>query len=726
MAAKLEPQASSPVDACEPASAASRSRQRWPLPSSWLTRSERDLLALSTVLKLLLWPCYHSTDFEVHRNWLAITYTLPIRDWYFEATSQWTLDYPPFFAYFSWILAQPAPFVDPLIVSLHEGLEYAAWPAKAYMRSTVIATELVLAAALVAHSRIGTQRLVKSGLGDESAPNAADPSLLLAASLFLHPGLIIIDHIHFQYNGFLFGVLLWSLWAAREDRSLLCAFLFSCLLNLKHIYMYIAPSFFVYLLRVYIFPPGSTTADLAKAFERLIILGAVTLAPFALSLLPLILDGAHSEAGSSGVLSQMVSRLFPFSRGLIHAYWAPNSWALWAFADRVLVKLLQRRPGLIGLLPHGLATKFHLSASHGFSSASRGLVGHVSFSVLPDIPPPTCFLMTVTCMLAYLLKLWQAPTYRSFLASISLCGFASFLFGWHVHEKAIMLVLIPYTFLAAEDYAHFRTFAILSTAGIVSLFPLLYEAAETPIKLAVTLLWSLVVFGSLSKRVYRPVTSNLGIAVHALETAYLYGFVLLQLYVSVLHPLLFPAVLHASPTASTPSTVSAAIHAAAATPSIVTVAAATAAVEAEAVQTPLWTPATAEKGTGEMEAPTAASAVAGTSNASAATDDEDGSQLEALGEASVVVEVEAALTEGGQRPTEEASSDLLSPPSPLPTLARAAVPPLSASKDGDTAAAALTESAMEFLPLMMVSVYCSVGVVWAWLRASSLYLSGRF
>lgn len=39
---------------------------------------------------------------------------------------------------------------------------------------------------------------------------------LISASLFLHPGFLIIDHIHFQYNGFLFGILLWSLLMARE------------------------------------------------------------------------------------------------------------------------------------------------------------------------------------------------------------------------------------------------------------------------------------------------------------------------------------------------------------------------------------------------------------------------------------------------------------------------------------------------------------------------------
>lgn len=43
----------------------------------------------------------------------------------------------------------------------------------------------------------------------------------------------------------------------------------------------------------------------------------------------------------------------------------------------------------------------------------------------------------------FLAKLWIVPTYRSFVCALTLCGYTSFMFGWHVHEKAVMLVLIP-------------------------------------------------------------------------------------------------------------------------------------------------------------------------------------------------------------------------------------------------------------------------------------------
>jgi alpha-1,3-glucosyltransferase len=127
--------------------------------------------------------------------------------------------------------------------------------------------------------------------------------------------------------------------------------------------------------------------------------------------------------------------------------------------------------------------------AEALKSATRGLVGDTSFAVLPDVTPRTCFALTLIFQLLPLIKLFRKPTWDNFIGSVTLCGYASFLFGWHVHEKAILLVIIPFSLIALKDRRHFSAFRPLAVAGHVSLFPLLFTSAEFPIKTVYTIFW---------------------------------------------------------------------------------------------------------------------------------------------------------------------------------------------------------------------------------------------
>ena len=240
--------------------------------------------------------------------------------------------------------------------------------------------------------------------------------------------------------------------------------------------------------------------------------------------LGVVFGAAFGKFYDWGQLDQLKSRLFPFSRGLCHAYWAPNFWALYSFADRVLIVA---------------APYLKLNVDkEAVNSVTRGLVGDTSFAVLPSITPQYCFGLTLAFQVVALTKLWMKPTWDSFVGAITLCGFASFLVGWHVHEKAILLVLIPFSLLALKDRSYLASFRPLAVAGHVSLFPLLFTAAEFPIKVAYTLTW-LITFLYTFDRLAPATATKRRFLLDRFTILYIAVAIPLITYCSLLHGLVF-------------------------------------------------------------------------------------------------------------------------------------------------------------------------------------------
>jgi len=358
---------------------------------------------------------------------------------------------------------------------------------------------------------------------------------ILIVTLF-NAGLLMVDHIHFQYNGLLIGLYLLSIVSIREGQARGAAFYFAILLCMKHIFIYVAPLYAVYLLAAYVFVEEDMSSrqpfwtwhefsithkqkHYAFRWTHLFSLAFVVLTPALIAFAPFLF--------AFGQTLNLWRRLFPFGRGLTHAYWAPNLWALYNAADIVLTQLL--------------------SKTKNQSEVTRGLVGEYTTSTLPAIQPLHCFLLTLLSMAPVLYAVWRRPNAKTFLPAALYVMMCSFMCGYHVHEKAILMVSIPLCLVSLDSTAHAHLSLFLNLTANASLLPLLPNMQETPIKLALLCMHCILLYVVLNTelKVYQSLHHfkqsglNLNLSLNP-TSLYLFGFVALQLFYSVLQPLLLP------------------------------------------------------------------------------------------------------------------------------------------------------------------------------------------
>lgn len=252
----------------------------------------------------------------------------------------------------------------------------------------------------------------------------------------------------------LFGFLILSISFIQREKFLYGAFFFVILLNLKHIFLYIAPAYGIYYIRSYLFDPKlpvhPKNFQFSNFFKLLSVIGSV----FMFSLGPFVYLGQ---------LNQLLARLFPFKRGLVHTYWAPNFWALYLFLDIALGKF------------------FNINYSQN-SSPMNGIIGSGSSLILKEIIPIHTVLITILSMLPSLIHLWKYPNKKVFTLTLIQVSLSSFFFGWHVHEKAILMVIIPFGLVSLENKRMASIYLLISVFGHYSLMPLLYHDSEKSIR----------------------------------------------------------------------------------------------------------------------------------------------------------------------------------------------------------------------------------------------------
>ncbi|KAI2626294.1 glycosyltransferase family 57 protein [Xylaria nigripes] len=405
-------------------------------------------------------------DYEAQRHWMEITLHLPISQWYFHDLQWWGLDYPPLTAYHSWLLGRIGSFIDPAWFALYtsRGLDDPAL--KIFMRGTVVVSEyLIYIPAVVIFTRRYSQAF----------DVAQWPASLALVAILMQPGTILIDHIHFQYNTVMLGFVVASMSSMLASRYMWASIFFVAALDFKQMALYYAPAVFAFLLGSSIFP----RINLARFFG----IASVTVASFAILLLPFILGtlydasmGIYSRPGLEGYhpplpifdflspyldtsaayypiveqIIQIIHRVFPFARGLFEDKVA-NFWC----AINLVIKLRA--------YPAELLQRVSLLAT------------------LASIAP--------ACTVLFLRPRKELLPY-AFAAT----SWGFFLFSYQVHEKSVLLPLLPMTLLFAgkqglgKEVRSWVGFA--NILGAWTMFPLLQRVDLRVPYAVLTLLWA--------------------------------------------------------------------------------------------------------------------------------------------------------------------------------------------------------------------------------------------
>lgn len=406
-------------------------------------------------------------DFEAQRHWMEITTNLPVGEWYQDGPlndlQYWGLDYPPLTAYVSYLFGAVAFPLLPELVELSSSRGYESLAGKSFMRASVILCDsfVYIPTALMAsvsminklqsswNVRLMERAKTNDGRKKPDFKKQVEKGMfLIAVCLIAHPGLLLIDHGHFQYNGVCIGLTLMSMRYILSGEEVLGSIMFCLSLNFKQMALYYSPVFFFVLLQ-------SCCATAVKhgrlaGLLHLTKTGVIVIVTFAALWSPFCL---FPRVGATCLSScgQVLHRLFPFARGIFEDKVA-NLW----YALSVLIDF-RNFAHMEGLVRTSLMLTLLLLVP-------------VAISLL--VTPLRAALISSSASTSSSSSLAQPTSPVSFVLGLVVSALAFFLASFQVHEKSLLLATVPAALLITVEPLFISWF---QTLGLFTMFPLLQK-----------------------------------------------------------------------------------------------------------------------------------------------------------------------------------------------------------------------------------------------------------
>ncbi|XP_064625197.1 dolichyl pyrophosphate Man9GlcNAc2 alpha-1,3-glucosyltransferase-like isoform X2 [Lineus longissimus] len=342
---------------------------------------------------------------------MEVTYNLPVTEWYVNTSRNdlqyWGLDYPPLTAYHSWLCGALANKINPLWVELFTSRGHESPEHKIFMRGTVLCAELIYIPAVFAYFLYA------------SYTQGKEQKVLAATCSLLYPGLILIDHGHFQYNNVSLGFALWAILLLGKGWDVLGSVFFCLSLNYKQMELYHALPFFCYLFGACVKLP------IGKCILKFLCLSMTVLVTFPLCWFPFLWN--------KDVLFQVIHRIFPFARGVFEDK-VSNFWCSITVVIRLKEIFVDNVPQLAAIT-----------------------LGTTLLALVPSS-----------------LHLVIKTSFHNFKLALLNSALVFFLFSFQVHEKSILLAALP-ACLLLEVEPFVCLWFLLSTT--FSMFPLFHKEA---------------------------------------------------------------------------------------------------------------------------------------------------------------------------------------------------------------------------------------------------------